>query len=219
MFRAHRPTSDRNDSTDEIDDYFIYSITLDSSSGYIDYLFRSLKGSNIYLTWKRLLKYFRRFRLLRTLYKILSLILVLLRTSALIILIALVLSVIIPLSALAFLAFPLISWIRSFRINKTIIPLVTGKDVFVILPPRSDAFARSEYLFRNASDIATRRDGLSIIVSPYFFSPATPMGYAKKHYTNLIMNGSNVIVVRRYYYFSIKKKILSEHANSLSLIY
>lgn len=219
MLRTNRTTVDSDEKSNDIKDFFNSNLAMDSATGYVDYLLRCLKISDYYTTWNKLIKYFRRFRLLRTVYRIILFILTLLRTSAFIILITLVLTVAIPLSVFAFLAFPLISWIRAFGYNKKMLSLISKKDIYVFFPPRSDAFVKSGFLFNNALDLAERRNGLALIVSPYYLSSACPKGFQKKFYTNCLVNSSKVVVVRRYYYFNLKRKILSKYSNSLNLIY
>ena len=102
--------------------------------------------------------------------------------------------------------------------NKRNTALLSGKQVYVFFPPKERAFDHGSYFAHFVSDIASREDCIAVVVSPYMLK-STGIEKSRKPYYISRLDGQDILLVRRHYYFTLRKKIIDVHTSSLTEIY
>ena len=167
--------------------------------GYAYALFR--RGA-FYSAWLGVLKQLRRVRLIGLLIRILTFVLSLLQTGAFVLLTTVLLLILLPVGCALMLGILLTALIESGQTNRRLLRELTGKTVYVLFahdPP-------SPFLFQNAADLAMRENSAVLIVSPYWIKS---VGMKKgRFYCTARQEASRIYLIRRYYFFSLKKHVL-----------
>lgn len=135
-----------------------------SDKSYIKFLISTLKESRLYALWERLLKYFRRFRLLTTILQIIGYVITLISTGAFFISILSVIIIALPFALAATLGGLIASlWnrrriIRYFRKENTIASITI---IFMPVSPADQS--TGTFLTRTAHKIADKGDSVFIV--------------------------------------------------------
>lgn len=169
-------------------------------SGYVYHL---VTHAPLYSHWQRLLALLRRFRTVAFLWRILTVTVTVIETGALVILTTAIFLVILPISTALMLGVLLTARIESRRTNRQMRDRLREKSVYVLFLAATD----NGFLWQNAKDLAASGKAV-IVVSPFWISPK---GMKKGHfYFTLRREAPNVYLIRRYYFFSLRKHVLKD---------
>lgn len=195
-----------------------YTRLFSESKSYAGYLVRSLKTSNIYKRSRNAILWLSRVRVLSTVTRLLSYAAALIETSTHVVIVSTLLLIFLPLSALLALVTLLLSLIGQKRANEHLASAVEGKNVYVVFPEDREAMRDSNYIGGITRSLAKRKETVVFAVSPYFWSG---VGFRKsKYYMHYRHDLDNVVMLRKYYYFSFKRSILNQNkAKSATFIY
>ena len=166
-------------------------------------LYDRLRHTTLYTQWQRLLTWIRRFRAVTLTLRIFSFLFAALQAGTLVLLFATLLLAVLPLLLLSALTVLLCAALASRRANRAFSKKLAGGQAYVIFPDT----VNSPFLWQHVCDLQQRGYAV-ILVSPYLFSPAGIR--QNKFYTTLREESEHVFLVRRYYYFSLKKNVLSK---------
>ena len=172
------------------------------------YLFKSVTDTPLYERWKAFLAYLRRFRAVALALRILTLFFAILETGALVILGTALFLVILPLAGALMLGILLTARLDTHRANRTMHRLLEGRQVHVLFLPRGSA----PFLQAHATSLAARGAAV-VVVSPYWISSKGIGG--KGFYFTLRKERPNLYLIRKYYFFSMKKRILPQDRTSV----
>lgn len=169
---------------------------------FFGYVYDLFTHTPVYTHWKNLLAYFRRFRTVTFLLRALTLLLNIVETGALVILTTAVFLVILPILAALMLGILITACIESKRTNQTLLLSAQGRKIYVLfLPPQPGPF-----FAKNVKDLA-KNGTVVFVVSPYWISPK---GLSGGHfYCTARKELEGVYLIRRYYFFSLQKHVLS----------
>ena len=188
-----------------------------SKRSFVSYITALFKTSAIYETFKSFLLYFRRFRIITTTLRILNYIAVVIHTSAVLVVLSavfvlLVLPFIIISSIVSFAGALLLSRKNNLRLSEEL----EGHSVFVFFPSRGAEIETNSFFNQNICSLSCGGRKI-IVVSPYFFSSA---GIKKSTpYVTVRRESENIYIVRKYYYFSLKRNVLSSFDANTAYIY
>jgi len=126
--------------------------------------------------------------------------------------------VLLVLTVLASHSLALITFATRKRRTEEYRTLFEGKTVTLFYPPKHRAFEKDSFFSGMVAEMASADNSISVIVSPFMFK-STGLNKSKKAYLNAREDGENIIIVRRNYYFSLKKKIIDTKAASVTEIY
>lgn len=177
---------------------------------FFGYLYDAVTHTSLYTHWQKMLSWARKFRAVSITWQVLTLLLAVLETGALVILSTALFLVILPILFALMLGILITAAIESGRTNRQMQKRLTEKQICVLFMP-SDP---SPYFSRHARALAT--DGFCVlIVSPYFLSSRgldIPDRATQKprFYCTARREGKNLYLVRRYYFFSLRKNVLSK---------
>ena len=179
-----------------------------SCSGYPRYLLSMLRQSTAYRGWMRLLTYFRRFRLVSVIIRVATSLVTVIETSALLIVAATVFIVTLPLLLAASLITAVAVVISGSRCNRRLAPLMLDKQIFVFFPTSSPRCGG--VLDATVRHLASDPANAVFAVSPHFISSEL-FGQQEPYFIQR-QAAENVFYVRKYYFFMLRRGVLS-HAD------
>lgn len=184
---------------------------------YLFYLSSLLQRSHGYHLWHRYLTFFRKFKLISLLFRLYSYFLVLLQLGTAFFVVILGFLLLLPILLLGAGLVIFSSLLLYRRENKNMGPILKTQNTLVFFPTRGNELAEGSFFRSHIEEISKRPDSLILIVSPYFWSGKGITG--TRFYFLLRKEKENVYMVRKHYYFSLKKAVLNKNPNSLTLIY
>ncbi len=189
-----------------------------SKRNYFSFMLTNIKQTSIFNIYKKFVYFIRKYTFLTTTIKIASILFLFVETAALFV-----------ISTSAFFIFAILTFLTSNtlafftlfvrkRSNRENTEIISGKKVTVFFPPKERAFDIGSYLTGFAEEQAKNENSVVIIVSPYIFK-STGFNASKKKYYASRMDGENILLVRRYYYFTLKKNIIDKYSSQVTEIY
>ncbi len=189
-----------------------------SKKRYFSYIFQLISSTSIFNIYKRILGFLRRYAFISTTLKIVIAILAVVQSSA----------VFVIATSASFLALPFILVIsyavfflahinrkRNDAVNKK---LLAHKRIFVFFPPKKRALSPDSYFSGMVEELSKKTDHICIVVSPHFWRNRGLFGN-KKPYRFSRAESESILLVRRQYYFMLKKNIFNESSNEITEIY
>lgn len=170
---------------------------------FLGYAYDILTHTSLWTRLRDLLAYVRRARTVALVLRILSLALTALQTGALVLLATALTVVVLPVAVATMLAILLTARLESRRTNRLLLHETQGRRVCVLFLA---ANAPTAFLFANARDLADR--GYTVLlISPYLLSPR---GMSRgRFYCTARAEAEHVYLVRRYYFFSLRKHVIT----------
>ena len=189
-----------------------------SRKSFASFLIGSFKLRYLFSFYQRLVYIVRKYTFITTTLKILTFIFGVLQSGAIIVLFTGTMAITVPLTLIFSYAAAVLTFIFRKRLTAKSRAMLSGKSVTVFFPPRSRAFEEDSYFRGMVRDAARNEDSLSVVVSPYAFSPA---GISKKKSFFLAVRreSERIIIMRSHYFFTFKKKILLEHDKNITFIF
>ena len=190
---------------------------LSESRNFLEFLQKFIQGTRLFGIWERYIKYFRRFRIITTVFRVTPWILLAISTNTLLYVVAVVAVFLIPLVLLGLLSLIGSALLRYRGINEQMADKLRDRTVYVLFPLRGGEFASGSFWRANARDLAARDASSVIVVSPYLISPR---GLTDGNfYFNVRTEDEDIFLVRRHYFFSLRKNVLTRCVGRLILIY
>jgi hypothetical protein len=179
----------------------------------------SFIDSSFYIWWSKVLAYFRRIRLVRTIGLVLAFLWAAARTSALFVVFSAVYLTLLPVlimgSGLAFF----ISILHSRAVNRRLREQLTGCHIRILIPSRTVPFDPrvQPFFFASARSMAAEPHTAVIVVSPYSWSPG---GFgSRRMFFTARCESERLYLVRKHYYFILRRRVLDAIDPDLSLLY
>ncbi len=107
--------------------------------------------------------------------------------------------------------------LRAKRQNRRLRQALDGKHIRVLIPARVTDPLRHIFFMENARAMATDENTAVLIVSPYSFSSRGING--RGAYLTARQEGENLYLVRRYYYFTLRRRVLDIIDPDMTVMY
>ncbi len=160
----------------------------------------SLRRARPYRFWQTCLAYFRRFRMISYIIRVIGYLFALLQTGTLVLLTTALFFILLPLLLLSVGGMLLVAFLDMRKSGKKLKRIIGERRVYVF-------FAAGEFGSSNALALSQREELICIAVSPHWISPEGPL--SRRLYLNIRRESPNFFTIRRYFYFYVRKKILS----------
>ena len=185
---------------------------------YITHLWAQLTRTSFFSVYKSVINFIRRYTFITTSLKVVSMLFLFIETTALLVISTSALIVSLVITLLVSQVLMVLTFFTRKKHNKRNTALLLGKQVYVFFPPKERAFDHGSYFAHFVSDIASREDCIAVVVSPYMLK-STGIEKSRKPYYISRLDGQDILLVRRHYYFTLRKKIIDVHTSSLTEIY
>lgn len=176
-----------------------------SGGSYIKYTVSKITGGSVFSLWKQVSGYFRKFRLISTVMRVVSSLLTILGTGAFFIFISGALVFIIPIIVIFSASLYVFGTVSRSKAFKELKSQLDEKKVYVFFPQKGRPFESDSCFNRTIDMISCENDNFTIIVSPYIFSS---VGSRHGYYTVLSFKAQNVCLIRKHSFFSLRKRLL-----------
>ena len=185
--------------------------TMVSHRFYFGFVYDALSHTPLFAHWQAFLSLLRRFRAVAFLLRILGMIFAIVETGTLVLLTTAVFLVILPLAVALIVGIMITALLESRRTNRQLSRWLNGKRIYVLfLSTRENAF-----LEQNAGRLSEEDGTAVIVVSPYLVSPRGLRN--GRFYCTARREADAVYLIRRYYYFSLRKHVL--HGKAVAYLY
>ncbi len=189
-----------------------------SKKSYTSFIWSHLMHTSFVNIYKRILSYIRRYAFITMTIRILTVVFVFVETILLFV-----------ISTSAFIISILITFILSHILmllsvftrkeqNRKNRVLFADKDIVIFFPPKNRAFEENSYFRFLIEDCASKKNCAVLLVSPFLIN-SKGIYSSKKPYHSLRVDSKNVFLVRRSYYFALRKKVINDLARSITEIY
>ena len=170
---------------------------------FLGYVWAAIRGSTVYMHTTRLLTYLRRFRTVALVLRVTSVIFAVLETGALVILSTVIFVILLPLVLALVLGILITALIEARRTNRMLTRASEGRPVCLLFLHGSEG----DFFLWHARDLV-KRGYTVILLSPHLISPRE-LGN-RRFYCTAREIGDGIFLARRYYFFSLRRRVLSQ---------
>lgn len=182
-----------------------------SKSTYLAYLTQTVKESTVGMIFSRIALYVRRLRLVRTIVAVLSTVTVALLLSAFFL-------TALPFLILLSLGTLLVIFLRAQAANRRMRRALAGCErVRVMILPEQITFSEDTFAEGSAKDMARERGTAVLAVTPRLWS-AKGLG-GKGMFFTARREASDLYLIRRGYYFILRRRVLDHLDTDVTVIY
>lgn len=186
---------------------------------YLLFLADRFTDSAFFLWWSRAWAYARRIRLARTAIFVSTVILAATQTSALFVLISATYLALLPFLLMGIGLCVLISLLHARTVNRRMRTALEGRHIRVLFPSLRSSFDNrtQAFFFASARAMAAEPNTAVIVVSPHLLSPKGFGGH--RMFVTARREAPHLYLVRNYYYFTLRRRILDSVDPDMSILY
>lgn len=189
-----------------------------SKKNFFSFAFSHLKHTSFFGMYKKLVSIIRRYTFLTVTFKIASILFLLVETAALFVISTSAFFISIVLTFITSYIFAFLTIFVRHKSNRENIEILKDKDVTIFFPPKERAFDIDSYFSGFVRSISQEKDSVVVIVSPFTKKNIGLNGSKKKYFASRL-DGDNILIVRRYYYFTLRNKIIEKYSSHITEIY
>lgn len=166
----------------------------------------SVREARPYRLWQNILAYLRRLRTISFILRLVGYLWAFLQTGTLVLLTTALFFIILPILAVITLGILLTAFLDMRKSRKKLEREIENKEVYVY-------FSLGDFGTATAKQMARDRPCVCLAVSPHWIASDGPCG--SRFYLNLRREDENFFLIRRYFYFHIRKKLLNPDKTAL----
>lgn len=179
-------------------------------SSFLRYLWESVRESLPVQLISKLVLYLRRVKLVQTVFTVLV-------ALAAVVTVAVVSATVLPFLFFGTALLTLLAYLRSRRMNRILRRELTDRRIRVLVPPRGPALNPGSFFIRNARAMAAEEDVTVVVVSPYLFATRGVGGHGG--FFTARKEADGLYLVRRHYFFVLRRKILDALDGDVTVVY
>lgn len=185
---------------------------------FASYLFGTFKSRTFFLYYQKFIYILKKYTFVTTTLKVLLFLWTLLQSSALFVLFTGSIAIIAPFTIFFSYVAIFLTFLGRKKLNRRMMQTLKDKKITVFYPPKGQAFASHSYFKSFVSSAASSPDSVVVVVSPYYFN-AKGLSKSKKYYLAVRFESDNVILIRKHYFFTFKKHVLSGASDNVTYIF
>lgn len=189
-----------------------------SKKRYFTYIFQLITSTSVFNLYKKILAFLRRYSFISMTLRIVLAVLTVLQSSAIIVIATSASFLSLPFILVCSYAVFFFAHFHRKRNDANNKKLLAHKHIFVFFPPKRRALFPDSFFSGMVAELAKKEDHICIVVSPHFWRNRGLFGN-KKLYRFSRVEGERILLVRRQYYFMLKKNIFNEVSNEITEIY
>lgn len=179
-------------------------------SSFLRYLCECVMESAPVRLLAKLIQYLRRIRAVQ-------LILTILLALTAVVTVAVVSAAVLPFLLFVTVLLAMLALLRSRRMNRILRQELTHRRIRIMIPPRGNSFSQDSFFLRNARSMAAEDNVTVIIVTPYLISNRgmKQQGF----FFTARKEADNLYLVRRHYFFILRRQVLDTLDSDMTIIY
>jgi predicted RNase H-like nuclease (RuvC/YqgF family) len=179
-------------------------------SSFFRYLWEAVKESAPVQIIQKLVEYLRRVRLVQTIFTILA-------AVGAVVAVAVVSAAVLPFLFFGTALLTMLATLRSRRMNRILRRELTDRRIRIMIPPRGGSLDAGSFFIRNARAMAAEEGVTVIVVTPYTVS-GRGLGGRGRFFTAR-REAENLYVVRRHYFFTLRRRVLDRLDGEITVVY
>ena len=185
---------------------------------YGSYFIKSLGKTTGFSVYERLINALKKYNFVKITMRVLTVLFAMIQSGTIFILTTSAVLVSLPVAFFLSGAAFLLTYLLSGLDNRRNMELLRGKDVTIFFPPKGEALSENSFFAGFVSEAAAKENGAAIIVSPYAIRPRG-IGKKRRFYIFSRSESDNILIVRRHYFFRLRKRVILPAAGKISMIY
>ena len=190
-----------------------------SRTRYSAYIWDQARQTTAFQLYTRLIRTVRRYTFVRTALRVTLAVSAAIHSGAILLLCASIFLISLPFTLLIFSAPLLLTFLLGSRIHRINQDRMKDRKILVFFPPKKRALRKKSFFCGMVLEQAKKDGQFCVIVSPYFWSSTGIDGRKGKPYLASRAEKENILMVRRHYYFIMKKRIFSKLSTYVTEIY
>ena len=189
-----------------------------SQSSKSAYFSRALKNASVVRAYSQILNTVKRFTFVTTTVQVILFILTILKSGIIFLISTSAFIVSLPFVLLISGIGTIFTMLGSKKATAENTPILSGKNVCVFFPAKKSVIKNRTYFADFVRTMADRPNTVCVIVTQGFLF-SRGISNEKKFFFTSRLDAPNVLLVRRHYYFKLKKRIIEPLARDLTEIY
>ena len=189
-----------------------------SKKRYTSYLAAIISRTSVFKLYTKIISVVKKYTLITVSLKIAAYILAIIQSSAIFVVALSVFLVSLPFTFLFGYLAIILSIFGRKRTIKRVTELTKSKSVAIFFASKGNQLSSDSFFAGTVREWTQRKDGVAIIVSPYFFS-AKGISESKKFYTLMRAEEADVIIVRRHFFFTLNKRLFKDSGKDVTMVY
>ena len=177
---------------------------------FLRYLWESVRESAPVQVVSKLVHYLRRVKLIQT-------VLTVLLALGAVVAVAIVSATILPFLFFGTSLLTMLALLRSRRMNRILRHELTDRRIRIMIPPRGGSLDRGSFFIRNARAMAAEENVTVIVVTPYLVSCRGLGG--KGRFFTARKETDDLYLVRKHYFFVLRRKVLDILDGEITVVY
>lgn len=178
-----------------------------SRKNYFSYIYTMIRRTSVFNIYTKIIQFVRRYTFLTTTVQIITAVLLALQSSAIFVLATSAFVISIPITIFISHAAVLFTVFERKRKISEVRKLVKDKKLTVYFPTKGRAFEQDSFFCGMVRENAANEGCFSVVVTPYFMS-MRGIGEQKSPFMIARQEQENILIIRRHFYFALKKKII-----------
>ena len=179
-----------------------------SQKRYSAYIWDLIRHTSAFRIYSLIVRVVRKYSFIRITFKILLAVWAALQSGAIFLVSASFFIVLLPFSVLLAQITLLVMLFFAKRVNRKNLERLKYHSITIFFPADKAAFSSKSFFYGMTRAEAERENRFCIVVSPYYWKSIGINGEKRKPYIASRLEDENILLVRRHYYFSLKKKVL-----------
>ena len=189
-----------------------------SQESFFPYFRHALKNASLFRGYSQIINTVKRLTFITTTIQVVLFILTVLKSGVIFLISTSAFIIAFPFTMLlsgigAFLTF--LGSKKATRINH---PLLKNKNVCVFFPAKRSVLREDSYFSGFVRSMSQKPNTVCVVVTQGFFFSKGISGKRKYFFTSRL-DGENIIIIRKHYYFKLKNKIIKKYSDKLTEIY
>lgn len=189
-----------------------------SQSSYLSYFTSVLKNASLFRLYSQILNTVRHFTFVTTTIKVVMFLLTIIQSSAIFVISTSAFIIYLPFTFLVSGIGTMLTLFGSRKATRINRPILSDKNVCVFFPAKKSVIREDSYFAGFVKSMAENPNTVCMIVTHgFFFSHGITK--CKKYFFTSRIDADNLIIVRRHYYYSLKKNVILPYSKNLTEIY
>ena len=189
-----------------------------SQKSHFSYFRHALKNASLFRAYSKIINTVRHFTFVTTTIQVVLTLLTILKSGVIFLISTSAFLVTLPFTVLLSGIGAILTLFGSKKATATNKPILSGKKVYVFFPAKKSIVRTDSYFAGFVDSMLHQPDAVCVIVTQGFFFSRGITGKKNYFFTSRVEK-DNLIIVRRHYYFKLKKSIIEPYAKKITEIF
>ena len=189
-----------------------------SKKRYTSYIAAIISRTSVFKLYKRIILFAKKYTLLTVSLKIAAYVIALIQSSAIFVVALSVFLVLLPFTFVFGYLTLMISLFGRRRRIKRVTEMTKNKSIAVFFAAKTTQLTNDSFFAGTVREWRDRKEGVAVIVSPHLFL-SKGISTSKKPYLLMRVEETDVIIIRKHFFFTLDKRIFKNSDKDVTMIY